>query len=188
MNALLKVAAFALLLPATASIAQLANLPDYFANLPAGADPHDVGKRLAEHFITTPHQGNGTIFYGECATWYGALTVAQLTHDDALRQKLIDKFVPLMPGGAEAAKIPVRHHVDDSIFGIVPLEIGMQTKDPKYLAYGVSWADRQWENPQPDGLSDGDPLLDRRHVHVDHPAASGLPRHRRQQVSRPRRT
>jgi rhamnogalacturonyl hydrolase YesR len=29
----------------------------------------------------------------------------------------------------------------------------MQTKDPRYLNYGVSWADRQWENPQPDGLS-----------------------------------
>jgi hypothetical protein len=55
---------------------------DYFANLPANADPHDVGKRLAEHFVITPHQGNGTIFYGECATWYGALTIAQLTHDD----------------------------------------------------------------------------------------------------------
>jgi rhamnogalacturonyl hydrolase YesR len=58
-----------------------------------------------------------------------------------------------MPGGAEAARIPIRHHVDDSIFGIVPLEIGMQTKDPKLLSYGVSWADQQWENPQPDGLS-----------------------------------
>ena len=58
-----------------------------------------------------------------------------------------------MPGGAEAARIPVRHHVDDSIFGVIPLEIGLQTKDPKYLAYGQSWADRQWENPLPDGLS-----------------------------------
>jgi len=58
-----------------------------------------------------------------------------------------------MPGGAEAARIPVRHHVDDSIFGIIALEIGIDTKDPKYLAYGKSWADRQWESPQPDGLS-----------------------------------
>jgi rhamnogalacturonyl hydrolase YesR len=149
MNALLKITAFALLIPAAASLAQT----EYFANLPVGTDPHDVGKRLAEHFITTPHQGTGTISYGECAAWYGALTIAQLTHDDALRQKLIDRFTPLMPGGAEAAKIPIRHHVDDSIFGIVPLEIGIQTKDLKYLTNGVSWADRQWESPQPDGLS-----------------------------------
>jgi rhamnogalacturonyl hydrolase YesR len=39
------------------------------------------------------------------------------------------------------------------VFGIVPLEIAVQTKDPKYLAEGKYWADRQWENPQPDGLS-----------------------------------
>ena len=58
-----------------------------------------------------------------------------------------------MPGGAEASRIPVRHHVDDSIFGIVPLEIGLQTNDARFLTEGKAWADRQWENPQPDGLS-----------------------------------
>src|ERR1035441_5307158 len=157
MNAILKIAALALLIPAAAaSFAQATASPaptDYFANWPAGSAPQDVGKRLAEHFVTSPHQGNKSIFYGECATWYGALTVAQLTHDDALRQRLIDKFNPIMPGGAEAGLIPVRRHVDDSIFGIIPLEIGIQTKGQKYLAYGQWWADRQWENPQPDGLS-----------------------------------
>ena len=59
-----------------------------------------------------------------------------------------------MPGGAEADKIPTRHHVDDTIFGVIPLEIGVETKDPKYLTWGQSWADKQWESPQPDGLSD----------------------------------
>ena len=43
--------------------------------------------------------------------------------------------------------------MDDEIFGAVPLEISILTKDPKYLAYGKEFADRQWENPQPDGLS-----------------------------------
>ena len=58
-----------------------------------------------------------------------------------------------MPGGSEAGMRPLRHHVDDSIFGVVPLEIAIQTKDAKYLAEGKFWADRQWENPQPSGLS-----------------------------------
>jgi unsaturated rhamnogalacturonyl hydrolase len=126
---------------------------DFFSNWPAGTSPQEVGKRVADHFITSPHQYGPTIHYSEVATWYGALTFAQLTHDDALRQKLIQKFDPLMPGGAEANRIPQRHHVDDSIFGIVPLQIAIDTKDPKYLAVGKAWADRQWENPQPDGLS-----------------------------------
>ncbi len=131
----------------------LAAQQDYFSTWPTGSSPQEVGKKLVEHFVPSAHQYGPTIHYSEAATWYGALTFAQLTHDDALRAELIKKYEPLMPGGAEAAKIPVRHHVDDSIFGIIALEIGIETKDPKYLAYGKSWADRQWESPQPDGLS-----------------------------------
>jgi rhamnogalacturonyl hydrolase YesR len=120
---------------------------------PVGTSPQEVGKALAEHFVTSPHQYTKTIHYSEVCTWYGALTFAELTHDDALRKELIAKFEPLMPGGAEAERRPARHHVDDSIFGVVPLEIAIETKDAKYLAEGTAWADRQWESPQPDGLS-----------------------------------
>ena len=126
---------------------------DYFSNWPEGRSPQDVGKRLAEHFVTSPHQYTATIHYSEVCSWYGALTYAQLTHDNTLRDALIKKYEPLMPGGAEANRIPQRHHVDDSIFGIISLEIAIQTKDPKHLEIGKGWADRQWENPQPDGLS-----------------------------------
>jgi unsaturated rhamnogalacturonyl hydrolase len=134
-------------------ISSFAQSGDYFSNWPAGLSPKEVGKRVAEHFVTSPHQGKETIQYSEVATWYGALTFASLTSDDALRVELIRKFEPLMPGGAEADRIPVRRHVDDSIFGVVPLEIAIETKDPKYLTIGKAWADRQWENPRPDGLS-----------------------------------
>ena len=143
----------AILLFATLGTASLFAQDAYFSNWPQGLAPEDVGKRVAEHFVTSPHQYTATLHYSEACAWYGALTFAKLTHDDALRQKLIQRFEPLMPGGPEAARIPQRRHVDDEIFGIIPLEIGIQTKDPKYLSYGQSWADRQWENPQPDGLS-----------------------------------
>ena len=127
---------------------------NYFTNWPAGTSPEEIGKQLSEHFVTSPHQYTKTNHYSEVCAWYGALTFAELTHDDALRQELIKKFEPLMPGGAEEARIPKRHHVDDQIFGVVPLEISIQTKDPKYLAFGKSFADEQWNNPTPDGLSD----------------------------------
>jgi len=76
-----------------------------------------------------------------------------LTSDTDLRYKLIKRFDPLLPGGSETGMIGPRRHVDDEIFGIVPMEIGIQTKDRKYLDYGKQNADRQWENPLPDGLS-----------------------------------
>ncbi|MGB6831205.1 MAG: glycoside hydrolase family 88 protein [Terracidiphilus sp.] len=135
-----------------AGAATVAAQEDYFSNWPAGSSPQEVGKRLAELFITSPHQSS-TIFYGEVGAWYGALTFAQLTADADLRDRLIKRFDPLLPGGAETVLIGRRRHVDDEIFGIVPLEIAIQTKDPKYLAYGKEFADRQWENPLPDGLS-----------------------------------
>ncbi|MGA7157986.1 MAG: glycoside hydrolase family 88 protein [Acidobacteriaceae bacterium] len=141
--------AIALFVPVT--FAQTA--ADYFTNWPAGTSPQEVGKKLADHFVPSPHQYTPTIHYSEVATWYGALQFSQITHDTALQNALIQRFKPLLPGGAEADRIPKRHHVDDSVFGVVPLEIAIETKDPQYLANGVFWADRQWENPRPDGLS-----------------------------------
>ncbi|HTW61300.1 MAG TPA: hypothetical protein VMD55_05780, partial [Terracidiphilus sp.] len=64
----------ALILPAAAQ-------QDYFSNWPPGDSPQEIGKRVAEHFVSSPHQGAKTIEYSEDGTWYGALTFAQLTHD-----------------------------------------------------------------------------------------------------------
>jgi unsaturated rhamnogalacturonyl hydrolase len=162
---------FAFLLGALAlasTMPALAQGTDYFSNLPKGATPEEVGKKLADRFLAgpaapsprvpNPQMANmpsyfRTIGYAEIGTWYGALNFAQLTKDEALQKQLVARFDSYMPGGADAAKRPTRRHVDDSIFGVVPLEIAIETKDPKYLTEGKWWADRQWENPQPDGLS-----------------------------------
>ena len=143
---------FALLLIVASAVSSRAQ-DTYFTNWPAGTSPQEVGKRVAEHFVTSPHQDPVHIHYSEAGTWYGSFTFAELMHDEALQQKLIHRLEPLMPGGAETSLIPERRHVDDEIFGIVPLQAGMETKDQKYLTFGLSFADRQWENPQPDGLS-----------------------------------
>jgi rhamnogalacturonyl hydrolase YesR len=118
---------------------------------PKGASPQEVGKHLADKFAALP-LGRG-ISYPDICTWYGALTFAELTHDDALRDKLITRFATILPGGPDAAKMPKRRHVDDSIFGVVPFEIAILTKnlptyDSRYLDLGKYWADRQWE-PMP---------------------------------------
>ena len=113
---------------------------------PRGVSPDVVGKALAEHFLTGA-QAERFSGYTYVCTFYGAMIFAELTHDDALRDRLIAKFDPMLPGGT--GRTPQRHHVDDSIFGVMPLQIAIQTKglatyDPKYLQLGVSWADRQW--------------------------------------------
>ncbi|HEV2272712.1 MAG TPA: glycoside hydrolase family 88 protein [Acidobacteriaceae bacterium] len=114
--------------------------------------PAEVGKRVAEHFIVSPHQGPKTIIYPEVCAWYGALSFAEATGDQELRAKLIARFDPLMTP-VESARVPARRHVDDEIFGVVPMEIYRQTKSARYLDFGRAFADRQWDSPTSDGLS-----------------------------------
>ena len=140
---------FALSLP----VAVLAAQPKEFTNWPAGTGPVEIGKRVAERFVPSAHARHfKTIVYPEVCAWYGALTFAQVTGDRDLAARLVKRFDPLMTP-AEAAMVPTERHVDYSVFGTVPLEIYMQTKERKYLDLGLTFADRQWETPTPDGLT-----------------------------------
>ena len=121
----------------------------YFSNWPAGTSPQEVGKRVAEHFVTSPHQDPERITYPEVCTWYGGLTFAQLSGNKQLTSDLIKRFEPLFsPPGS--GLIHRERHVDFSVFGAVPLEIYIETKDPKYLELGKPFADTQWEPLPPD--------------------------------------
>lgn len=126
--------------------------PTFFADWPAGTSPEEVGKRVAEHFVASPHADPQRITYPETCTWYGALTFASVSGDKDLSSRLISRFEPLLSAPASAL-IDQQRHVDFSVFGAVPLEIYIETKDPKYLQLGKSFADRQWENTTPEGLS-----------------------------------
>lgn len=143
---------FSLIVAMTLAVCGACAEPDVFANWPSGRSPQEIGKRLSEHFVVSPHKYGGG-FYSEVAAWYGALSFAKLTGDTALRDKLITRFDPIMPDGTDARLAGQNRHVDDEIVGVVPLEIALQTGSAKHLAYGKFFADRQWENPQADGLS-----------------------------------
>jgi rhamnogalacturonyl hydrolase YesR len=124
---------------------------------PKGSSPQEIGKRVTERFLATAHTNFGKpepppfITYPESVTWYGALSFAQLSGDKELSQRLIQRFDSIF--GAESNLVPAPDHVDKTVFGIVPLEIYIQTKDQKYLDLGKGIADKQWEDPQPDGLT-----------------------------------
>lgn len=128
-----------------------------FRRWPAGTSPREIGKRVAERFVSLPHSlttGQAPqpyINYPESVTWYGALTFAQLTGDKNLSARLIERFDPVL--GPDAKLIPEPKHVDLTVFGAVPLEIYIETKRQKYLDLGKAMADRQWVDPTTDGLT-----------------------------------
>ena len=148
---LLLVAGIAQLQPAICE-AQSKKAADNFSKWPAGTSPKEVGKRVAEHFVVTPHTNFGratppkVITYPETCTWDGALTFAKQTGDKELTKKLAQRFEPLF--GAQDTLIPKPDHVDYTVFGSVPLELYMQTKDKRYLQVGQGIADKQWGPPE----------------------------------------
>jgi len=134
------------------------NSNQYFESWPSGTSPQEIGKRVAERFVVTPHGGWGrttpvkSIPYPETCTWYGAMTFANVTGDNDLKERIVKRFEPLFTP-AESSLIPPADHVDHSVFGAVPFEIYIQTKDQRCLDLGKSIADKQWENPTAAGLT-----------------------------------
>jgi unsaturated rhamnogalacturonyl hydrolase len=123
----------------------------YFSQWPTGADPRTVGLALAKHFVAAPHQYTKTLHYSETVSWYGAIEIALLTGDKPLLADLDKRFQPML--GEDAARIPESGHVDNSVFGALPLELFLAEGDPKYLSLGKGFADRQWAKPDAQGLS-----------------------------------
>jgi unsaturated rhamnogalacturonyl hydrolase len=139
----------------------VAERPQEFRAWPKGSSPVEIGKRVANRFVATPHTNFGrptpprSITYPETCTWYGALTFAQVSGNTALKKQLVERFEPLF--GPEAHLIPTADHVDPSVFGAVPFELYIQTKDPRYLPIGKTIADRQWAPPSPQRLESLEP-------------------------------
>ena len=100
-------------------------------------------------------------------------------------EALIKKFEPLMPGGAEAERRPQRRHVDDSIFGVVPLEIARADEGSEVSEGGSVVGGPAVGESAAGWVVGGDAVLDRRYVHADDAAAGGLSGDGGQEVSGP---
>lgn len=132
---------------------------EYFSKWPEGASPAEVGRRVAENILprkfryeTMPNKAHLGIIYPEVIAWYGALTVADLTKDDGLTDRLIRKFEPFLsePGSGKINRVA---HVDYRVLGALPLEIFLQTKDSRCKELGLALADAQWEKTTADGIT-----------------------------------
>lgn len=122
----------------------------YFQDWPENADPHIVGDRVAARFLVSPHLT--PIVYPEVCVWYGALKFAEATGNTVLETELQNRYSALLTPQF-AGLIPDKEHVDYEIFGVVPLQISIETGDTATRQAGLHFADRQWDHPTPDGLS-----------------------------------
>src|SRR5437763_13862094 len=126
----------------------------YFRNWPKGTSPQEIGKRVAENFLARKLEvelgKRQYVIYPEVCAWYGSLTVAQLINDRDLKTSLIQKFDPLLTDRVK--QISPEPHVDYRVFGVVPLEIYLQTKQQQYLDLAKGLPANRGGRPSPAGL------------------------------------
>ena len=110
---------------------------NYFGDFPVKADPKTVGNKLSKRLMETKHQlyGDRGIHYAEVCTWYGALRFAELTNNKELIKLLRNRFELLFHLEKELLPPPI--HVDQNMFGCLPLRFYNITKDKRYLDLGL---------------------------------------------------
>lgn len=118
-------------------------------------DPTEIGKRVVNKFLQTPHTRFGNpraekapnyVTYPDACTWLGALWFSKAIKNKELQQQLTNRFEPLFT--TEKNMLPRMVHVDYNVVGAVPLEIYMQKLGgQKYYDLGMKYADTQWEVP-----------------------------------------
>ena len=103
----------------------------YFDNLPQEASPIEIGNKITNRFLEQGHSQYGSplrvneprtqITYPDVCTWLGGLWFAQETDNKDLTERLKARFEPLFTN--EAYLQPKPNHVDNNVFGAVPLEL-----------------------------------------------------------------
>lgn len=130
-------------------------------NFPKEADPVAIGNKIANRFLEQPHSQYGSplrineprtqVTYPDVCTWLGGLWFAKSTDNKDLTKRLEARFQPLFT--SESFLQPKPNHVDNNVFGTLPLELYIQTKDEKYLSMGMMYANSQWDLPE-DSITD----------------------------------
>lgn len=89
------------------------------------------------------------LHYAEAAAGYGALKFAnQINHKDLL--KSLAKRYQQVPG---TEKLMAADHVDANVWGILPIQEYLISKDKAALQFGLALANAQWATPLDNGLT-----------------------------------
>jgi rhamnogalacturonyl hydrolase YesR len=134
-------------------LSPLCNATAAWGPWPAGQDPKTVGAALVQNLLARPKLDlSKSVGYQETCAGYGAVRFAAAAGDQDLLTKTIARYAAIVtPEGAKL--LPKPTHVDNTVFGILPLEIYKNNQDPKDLALGLSFADAQFAKLNPEGLS-----------------------------------
>jgi unsaturated rhamnogalacturonyl hydrolase len=106
-----------------------------------------VGDRVADYIVSQAL----TTYYASACSYYGVLVYSEVTGDTGLKNSVIAAYPSSYYTGQT---MPPEGDVDKNIYGILPFELYRQTGDANYLTSAQYLADKEFETPRPDGLSE----------------------------------
>ncbi len=95
--------------------------------------------------------GEEGLHYAEVCATLGAMRFAELSGRDDLVKQLVKRYDVLLD--PETDLISKKAHVDFSVVGAIPLQVYLSTGSEVHLRRGLQFADKQWESPREDGLT-----------------------------------
>jgi rhamnogalacturonyl hydrolase YesR len=125
------------------------------ANSQTVTSPEEIGKRVISELISRPDfmmyrtETVRGVHYAEACAGFGAARLAGLLNEKDLLRQLEDRYLRVIDDTIENTS----NHVDVNVYGILPLELYMQGKNDKFLQQGIEFADDEWKDPLPDGLT-----------------------------------
>lgn len=117
--------------------------------------PKRIGRMVIENLLSRSDimmyrsRHLNTVHYAEACTGMGAVRLACLLNDSLLLNLLETRYRDLI---AHFDTLPT-NHVDANVLGILPLEFYMCSGGLKNLHWGITFAEKQWDNPLPNGLT-----------------------------------
>lgn len=117
--------------------------------------PEFIGKMITDDLLARPDfmmyatAQCSAVHYAEACAGFGAARLAGLLKDEEMIKRLSDRYSRVI----NEKIINTANHVDANVYGILPLELYMLNREEKFLRQGLELADKQWEDPLPDGLT-----------------------------------
>jgi unsaturated rhamnogalacturonyl hydrolase len=123
---------------------------------PEEKSPQKIARAVTEDLLSRPRYmmyNTGqvrAVHYAEVCTAFGAVRLAGLLNDEITIERITERYKKVLEDSIENTA----NHVDANVYGILPLELYLQNRNPIFLEQGMELADGQWEDPRPDGLTD----------------------------------
>jgi len=89
------------------------------------------------------------VHYAEACAGFGAARLAGLLKDSHSMDRLTARYNKVI----QDSLVKDANHVDANVYGILPLELYLQTGQEKFLQQGLALADQQWEDTLSNGLT-----------------------------------